>query len=200
LTNGAWQFDVVDNATDAGWETAMTATIDRRPVVAYTVGFPSGLLKIAVFNGASWDLTQIDSGAYGPGIAVDLDGYFHIVYPKNDPTNYNQWDLWYATNAPAGDWTKLLLDPGSNSQDDTGGFPSIAVDAHNNLHVTYCDFTAGSLMYARKFGGDDWQFAVADSIGGGLYSSLALDDAGGVHVSYENGETLRYAYCADCAK
>lgn len=194
----SWTFETVDAIGDGGWFTSLAITPDNRPVVNYVVGYPAGKAKLAEYDGGEWTLLQFDEGSYGGELAIDADGYFHVVYPKGDSVNGDLWDLWYATNAPAGEWSKLLLDPGANADDDTGGFPSIAIDADGGLHVFYKNFSSASLRYARKIG-DAWEFALADAIGGGAYSAVAIDDLGGVHVVYENGTDALYQYCETCA-
>jgi len=197
--NGAdWTYQDVDTSYDSGWFTDLTVTPDHQPAVIYGVGYFGGFLKLAVFDGTEWTITQIDEGYYGGSVAADADGYFHIAYSKEDPVNSDFWELWYATNAPAGQWTKFALDPGEDSEDDTGGYPSLVIDAGGGRHVVYRNFTGSALKYARHLG-DGWEITVADPIGGGLYTSAALDDAGGLHVCYENGTSILYAACAACA-
>jgi hypothetical protein len=200
LYDGAWSFDDADPTANSGYYTAMDVTSDGRPVILFVLSpvYPSGSLKIAEWTGTEWNILTIDEGTYGGGIAIDLDGYYHLAYSKNDPIHDGFWDLWYATNAPSGTWTKFALDPGENEDDDTGGFPAIAVDAQNGLHVTYRSFYQNALRYARNLNGT-WELYTADPIGSGMYSSLAIDDDGGVHVIYEGGAQIHYAYCATCA-
>ncbi|NLH48342.1 MAG: hypothetical protein GX444_07035 [Myxococcales bacterium] len=197
---GEWTFSDVDHTGESGFYSAMTATPDGRPVIDYTYVpvYPTGSNKIAEWTGSEWNILQVDSNTIGGDVAVDEDGYFHVAYSKIDSANSNLWDLWYATNAPEGDWTKIALDPGANDEDDTGGFPSIAVDPAGVLHVAYRHFSNDELRYARKIG-DTWETYAADAVGQGLYTSIAIDDDGGVHIAYEGGGYIRYSYCATCA-
>jgi len=195
-----WTFEDVDSTANSGYFTSMAVTPDGRPVIAYVLSpvYPTGFLKMAEWTGSEWTLSQIDESTIGNDIAIDKDGHFHLVYSKTDPVNTDYWDLWYATNAPDGAWTKFALDPGANNEDDTGGFPHIAIDSNNGVHVSYRHFTGNSLQYARNVNGD-WEFYIADPLGGGMYSSIAIDAAGGVHISYEDGTTIHHAYCEKCA-
>lgn len=198
-SEGNWTFSAVDTSNEAGWYTSIDATPDNRPVISYMAGgYPVGYMMVAEWTGTEWDLSNIDGNSIGNDVAVDADGYIHLVYSKVDPVNSNLWDLWYATNAPAGEWNKYALDSGASEEDDTGGFPHIAIDAEGGLHVSYRHFSVGALRYARNFSGE-WEFHVADNIGGGLYSSIAIDNEGGVHLTYEDGITVHYAYCETCA-
>jgi len=198
--NDQWSWAEADGANYGGFYTAMAVTPDNRPVVTHTIvpGIAVGYLQLAEWTGTEWDVSQLDGNSIGNDIIVDDDGFFHVVYSKVDPVNSNLWDLWYATNAPDGQWTKTAIDEGADNEDDTGGYPHIAIDDHGNLHVSYRHFGNNELKYARQVNGE-WEFHVADSIGGGLYSSIAIDDQGGVHVVYEDGITMHYAYCPTCA-
>jgi hypothetical protein len=196
-----WSFQIADQTADSGYFTSMALTPDLNPIIAYmSSGYPAGYLKMAAWTGSAWQLDQVDSNAIGNDIAIDADGYIHLIYSKLDPLNSNLWDLRYATNAPEGTWTKITLDPGGSDEDDTGGFPHIAIDDRGGLHVTYRHFTADLLRYARKAPGGEWEFYDADPLGSGLYSSIDIDDDGGVHVFYESAGYMRYAYCAACAQ
>ncbi len=198
LTGSSWTFLDIDTDGDCGWFTEMTVTPDGRPVIAYIRGYPAGYQNIMTYDDGDWDVVQVDDGSYGGEIVVTDDGYYHLAYPKGDPQNGDLWDLWYATNAPAGEWTKVMIDGGSDAEEDTGGFPAIAADADGGLHVTYRNFSLGALMYARKAPGGDWEYDVADAIGGGLYSDVEIDGNGVLHIAYENGTKLRYAVCDNC--
>lgn len=192
-----WTYQDVDTSYDSGWFTDLTITPDGKPAVIYGVGYFGGYLQLATFDGADWTIMQIDDGYYGGSIEADADGFFHIAYSREDPTNSEFWELWYATNAPDGQWTKSAVDPGADSEDDTGGFPSLVIDQGGGKHVFYRHFTGNALKYARNLG-DDWEITVADPLGGGLYTSSAVDAAGGLHVAYENGTAILYAYCSNC--
>jgi hypothetical protein len=195
--DGTWNFEILDDQGDCGWFTTMAATPAGMPVVTHIQGYPAGYLKVLTFDGTAWNPVQVDGGSYGADIAVDENGFYHLVYAKNDSVHAEVWDLWYTTNAPDGSWQKTLLDGGATEDEDTGGFPAVAIDANGGVHVTYRNFTKDALMYARNVTGE-WEYATADAIGGGLYSSLVADEDGGVHVVYENGNTLLYGLCATC--
>lgn len=76
-----------------------------------------------------------------------------------------------------------------------GGYTSIALDAGNDPHVSYHDFSNGDLRYAVRRDGA-WSTSMVDSAGlTGRETSLALDAQGRPHISYRDvtNEDLRYA-------
>ncbi|HPM78857.1 MAG TPA: hypothetical protein PK961_17340, partial [bacterium] len=187
---GSWAFEPVDTSYDSGWFTAMATTPDNRPVISYMAGgYPVGFLTLAEWTGTEWTLSSLDGNAIGSDVAVDSFGYLHLVYAKVDPQDANLWDLWYATNSPNGDWSKVALDAGENDSDDTGHQPHLVIDDDDNLHVSYRNGYYNELCYARKVG-DEWTIYTADGIGHGTYSSIALDGLGGVHIAYEDGQNI----------
>jgi hypothetical protein len=63
--------------------------------------------------------------------------------------------------------------------------PSLGVDAAGRVHVSYYDRTKGTLKYATNTTGA-WTASTVRSTGGvGDTTSLALDVAGKVHITYD---------------
>ncbi|MDP8225575.1 MAG: hypothetical protein P9L99_19600 [Candidatus Lernaella stagnicola] len=195
-----WTMQDVDTTSGSGWFNSMAATPTGDPQVAYVLSpaYPVGNLMLAAWTDKGWDIRTIDGNTVGVDLAIDADGYRHLVYSKIDPLNSNLWDLWYATDAPEGTWSKTALDSGDSEEDDTGGFPGIGVDAMGGLHVSYRHFSVGELRYARNVDGE-WEFFVADPLGLGMYTDLTVDLDGAVHVTYEDGFNLYHAWCENCA-
>src|SRR5574341_550706 len=86
-----------------------------------------------------------------------------------------------------------------DSEGDAGRYTSIALDSSGNPHISYYDATYSSLTYAVWTGSpwyDPWNISTPDSSGDvGRYSSMVLDSANRVHISYysaTNGD-LKYA-------
>ena len=77
-----------------------------------------------------------------------------------------------------------------------GGWTSLALDANNQPHISYYDFTNGDLKYAHK-DSLGWHIEIVASQGDvGTYTSLALDEEGNPHISYYDNSNadLMYAY------
>ncbi len=72
---------------------------------------------------------------------------------------------------------------------------SIALDSHDQVHVSFYDDTNDALRYANNLGGP-WATWTIDSGGNvGTYSSIALDSQDDVHISYydSTNSDLKYA-------
>ena len=94
-------------------------------------------------------------------------------------------------------WTITTVD----SQGDVD-YASIALDSSDKVHLSYYNFTytgplqkVGDLKYASNFSGE-WVISTVDTGGDvGAFSSIAVDSANKVHISYEDqiNHHLKYA-------
>lgn len=137
-----------------------------------------------------WSIRTIDeprqfSNLTSRSITID-GGQPHIAYGAD-----HLYHAWYDGK----EWRREIVD----SSPQVGEYASIAVDAGHRLHVSYYDSRNGRLKYAVKASaGSGWSSeTVGDPSGNnvGLYSSIAVDGAGKVHISYydlDNGD-LKYA-------
>jgi uncharacterized repeat protein (TIGR01451 family) len=153
-------------------------------------GMPGNNLAAEETIVTSWLLEVLGEGS-SPSLAVDSWGRVHLVYVHQAGTLR---ELRYVTNA-SGTWTNQVL-PG------TAGSTVIrcvlAVDSTDVVHVAYA--TETDLQYTNNRGGS-WQppeHAASKNVG--FWSlSMAVDRAGGVHVSYMDARGpasvgyLRYA-------
>ena len=136
-------------------------------------------------------------------IVIGPDGRRHITY-----LNPAGVDLRYATclsgcTSP-GNWQKLTIDQIGL----VGSYSSLAVGQDGVLHVSYYDRSNADLKYARCAAdcttAANWKkVTVAASGTVGLYTSLALESNGRVHLSsffaQLGGGALHYATCnANC--
>ncbi|OQX18769.1 MAG: hypothetical protein BWK80_37745 [Desulfobacteraceae bacterium IS3] len=158
-----------------------------------------GKLKYAANASGVYAITVADTnekmGSYytqpgKPSIVIDASEKVHISYysPELDTTYYRpEGDLKYATNA-SGVWTNETVD----EYDDAGMYSSIAADSSGNIHISYYAGkwnaayyrSEGSLNYVNNASGEWISEAVDNQNDTGLYSSLLIDDAGYVHISY----------------
>jgi hypothetical protein len=74
-----------------------------------------------------------------------------------------------------------------------GHFPRVLIDPHRTLHITMYDMMNQKVMYAtRSLEDAEWQFSHVNpdmKVKEGLFSSLALDSKGRIHVAYMNAAT-----------
>jgi len=72
-------------------------------------------------------------------------------------------------------------------------FPSLAVDANSNLHVSYADNLGGLKYGFRPAGSSRWYTMVLDKQLGQLTTHLALDASNNPHICYTPG-IIKYAH------
>jgi hypothetical protein len=149
-------------------------------------------LKLATQTPDGWVISVIDTmgfntAAYDNPLAVAMDGYdrLHIVYFDDSNLETDGPYLKYATNT-SGTWTKSILLHRAY-------YPAIAVDKNNKVHIVYAG-SGGGLDYANNILGN-WAFTAIDTVSGLVLSDIAVDDAGGIHVSYNDSAhgLLKYA-------
>jgi hypothetical protein len=189
-----WVKKTVDSTGAVGYYSSIAADSENGIHISY-YDSTNGDLKYAYKpSGGSWNNETIDSigdiGGYS-SIAVDgLDG-IHISY-----FDYTNEDLKYAYKPSGGSWTIEIVD----SIGDVGRNSSIAVDGSNGVHISYRHDVFSwetDLKYAYKPSGGSWTNYTVDSIDNvGEYSSIDVDGAGGVHISYYDytNTDLKYAY------
>ena len=151
--------------------------------------------KYATNASGSWVLTELEpccgNSFYDTSIALDSSDYVHSSYYAS---NYGQPDLKYATNA-SGSWVIAVVD----SEGMVGSDNSIALDAAGHAHISYLDYylifhdDESDLKYATNASGF-WITTTVDFGGDvGYNTSIALDTAGHVHISYRGNIKLKYA-------
>jgi hypothetical protein len=123
-------------------------------------------------------------------LALDSNNSPHITY--YDLTNTA---LKHAFKSPIDAWVSEFADNSAA----VGQFNSLWVQNPTTLYVTYYDATNGNLMFAQK-NGNTWAAPVildgaVPSVDVGQYTSMAVDKAGNIHVSYYDvtNSDLKYA-------
>jgi hypothetical protein len=140
--------------------------------------------------------TGLSSGSYNVDLTVYNDGTNRIPYVA---VCINGNPVRVATRNPStGAWSSELVT--DDSHPGTGA-PSIAVDSHGGLHVSFCEMVSSeyNLMYAVKAAGGSWLLQTVDpggaSVNVGEYSSILIDSSDGVHIAYydRTNKDLKYA-------
>jgi len=148
----------------------------------------------------SWDVsTAEDAGHDGwdNRITLDSTGRPHMV--AIDPLEFNGSGIEYYGLEDDGTWTVEQVGSGPQTYKYA---TSIAVAPDGTPWITYHDGSTGELKLAQRTA-EGWSIEVVDDRGRtGLFSEIAIDDAGGQHISYleQTGETtgtVHYAFRPD---
>jgi len=193
--SGSWETFKIDETGAVGLYTSIAIDSSDKVHISY-YDATNQRLKYATKapSSISWDIKTIDDtasvGLY-TSIAIDSGDKVHISY--YDATNR---DLKYITNATAsGAWqTPVTVD----STGFVGQYTSIAIDSSDKVHISYYDATFRDLRYATNATGI-WQiisfknvFSILGDIG--QYSSIAIDQSDGVHISYFDATNFDLKY------
>jgi PKD repeat protein len=215
----SWQIETVDWVDNTTGCDSIALDSNDYPHMSY-LEHTNYDLKYARWTGSSWNIETVDSGDYVGWysyIAIDGDDNPHISYHDY----HHNYDLKYATKAnlranrppvadagpdqtanagdtvqfdgsgsydPDDDWETAVVD----SDGETGGYSSTALDINNYPHMSYYDYDNGSLRYAR-WTGSTWLKDTVDSADYPGHTSLALDSGGNPHISYKGDSALKYA-------
>ncbi len=195
---GVWTPSTVDAAGTAGQYSSIAVDGAGGVHIAYHESSAGDLRYAYKPSGGAWELELIDAtGDAGEflSLALDAAGGAHVSYHDNVSDA-----LRYAYRNPGtGEWANVLVE--SVIGHDIGESSSIAVDSTGGVHISYyAEETTFDLRYAyRAPGGGGWAISTVDDVGNtGLYSSIEIDGARGVHISYRNATDgdLMYAYRA----
>jgi hypothetical protein len=181
-TSGSWEIEVVDFSADVGRYSSIAIDANDNVHISY-YDASNGDLKYASNTSGGWEIEVVDFsadvGRYS-SIAIDSAGKRYISY--FDATN---GDLRIAVK-DGGGWSHEIVD----SSDEAGHYTSIAVDNADIVHVSYNVQAAGAsttdyfLKHAQGTPGA-WTTEVVDGSGSaGTYTSIAVDTADALHISY----------------
>lgn len=173
----AWITDTVSSNVGGQGYTSLALGPDDLPHISYFDTTGPGLIY-AYQNGTSWFTETVDSTYAGCFSSIQLDsaGLPRISYFACGPVR----DLKYARRDGVG-WVVETVE----STGDVGWYTSLALDAVDHPHISYCDLTNGVLKHAAS-DGSLWNLATVDRSGiVGTASSLALDQADVPHIGYQ---------------
>lgn len=185
---GAWMTETVDNAGDVGGYSSIALDSAGRVHISY-YDYTNDNLKYATNSSGTWITAVLDSpGSVGSftAIAADISDNLHISY--YDDTNDT---LKYATNA-SGTWVTASIGPAN-----WPGFTSIALDPSGHVYIT-CIASNDLRLYTNAAGTWDSETIdndVADNSNSGMYTAVAADAAGDIHIAYmdKSEGSLKYA-------
>lgn len=156
-------------------------------------------------GGTTWALQNVSADVFrgnpARALAIDATDRIHLCY----------WDaasstLKYATRTMGGAWSFESIATAADVNHKWVASCSLALDNTGGVHLIYPDYewaatatgpTILSLMYAVKAAGSaSWTKTSVVQDGHGERLSLAIDVAGGVHISYGGTLYVWYAYLA----
>ena len=178
--SGTWDWEYVDVGVtyDVREMPALAIDPDGKAHVAYITYTSSTVeyrLYYATNESGTWIQEMIDptNNAFpNTSIALDADGYVHIVYQSTYPR--------HATNA-GGAWATEIIDPASGYGENN----ALIIDDGGNLHVSYCNYLGTNLRYATD-GSGTWDIETVASPIWNWYAptALAIDPDGYAHGFY----------------
>ena len=201
--SGIWTTTTVDGSTRVGEYAALAFNTDGLPFISY-YDVTNKKLKLAYHNGIAWQLMFVPDHPLVP--TMPEEDIEQIEESSDQPVQKTFEEEFRSLLRP---WLEPLLEPEPDVQvpnfdyDESPGVgkhTSIEVDYLNRIHITFLDDLDSSFWYVRWTGGSDWNFKLVDYYPDrkrvGLWSSIAVDDSLGVHISYmsEKYDSLKYAY------
>jgi len=206
---GDWYIDTVDDYMgyhDELINTSIDLDSEEGPQCVFLTNGRDKNLIYAKLIGQEWILQNLLINDIFPGkmsFALDADdlGHLSIHQRLDDPDHIYENDtvLSYATN-DSGVWGTEVIDYGSGSFWGVGRFSSLAVDSNNNMHISYqsgySDEAESRWLRYITNGNGTWEIQGEEgcSLGSesGMYSSIALDNDGQVHISHPGCDTENY--------
>jgi hypothetical protein len=195
-TSETWLSETVDDAVSAGSNPCIQADWWGEVHISYLDAWDHAL-KYADKGPGGWRHSTVDwANMFGNGadvsMALDSQNRVHIGYydSAGGPFPREEGMLKYATDAD-GVWQIQSIDRSPV----LGGFPALALDSADKVHVAYFDAAGFALKYATNYLGR-WDISTVERVGDGIGSiSIAVDVADRVHIAYTDGmqQALKYA-------
>ena len=179
---GVWRVETPDPQYLSGHYTSVDVDSSNTPHIGYR--FYSGhSIRYASRTGGSWSISEFETDPdMEADISMRLDshGLPHFSYWDGEFTG-EPHDLKYA-HFNGSTWATTIVD----SPGDVGRGSSIALDSHQNPHISYYDQTNVTLKYAA-FDGAAWHVQTLDNcetIAFNFRSAIAVDSRDHVHIVY----------------
>ncbi len=183
-TSGIWVTDIVNALDNYCLDISLALDMSGNVHISYVKAY-SGIYYATNTSG-NWAVEIVDSLNSSMGstsIAIDSNGFAHNSY--KDPFT---GDFKYATNTQ-GSWLNMQVDTSYSS---LGNYSSIALDRNNKVYIAYDK--AGHLNYITNKTGLWISEIVDNNISVGDYTSLSIDEADNLHISYYDRENIALKY------
>jgi hypothetical protein len=180
---------IVDSTGGGGLNSSLAFGPGGQPSIAYR-NLSDYHLKYAVFDGALWQITTLDSThvTWNPSLAFLAAGRPAIAY-----YDYTEEAVKYAEQLDGPVWNFSVV---ANVGSTLGAVrPSLAISPGGRPAVAFMDIASPAVRFAY-YNGTTWHVSVVDrSSDSGQFASLAFTPAGQPSASYydsANGD-LKYA-------
>lgn len=179
-TGTKWNIQTVDDSGYSGAFPSLALDSQNNPHISYRA---RSMLKYASWTGLEWTFRSIGStGEFG--------SYNSLVFDANDNPKLSYKETWDSELRYASfngrDWIIYTVDSVGSEIGSSGSYNSLALDVFGNPHICYMQsIPSGGLKYAH-YNGSSWHLETIDSGGAGVGfdTSIAVDSAGRVHISY----------------
>ncbi len=165
----------LDTEADCGDEIDLAVTADGDAHISYST--KSGAVKWYFVGSTN---STVDEAGSASAIAVSDLGSVFVSYAKGD-------GLYFATTQGAGGFSPVQVDSGKVGENSSIAYSGSAA------HIAYYDQGAGNLKHASNADGSWVSSIIDDRNDVGKVPSIALDEAGGVHITYYGSPSLYYA-------
>ena len=190
--DGQWQIESVGSGPQTyKFATSVAVAPDGTPYITYH-SQQGRDLAIASRTGGVWEIELIeeegDTGLFAE-LVIDGSGRFHVSYLER--TSGTSGTVKYATRASVSEpWTISEVDTLDNLSFGQVGARNITAIDMDSLGTPWIAYTDTSELMVAALDGDSWRTQRVAEPGArslGQLVSLAVDDDGGVHVTYFEG-------------
>jgi len=181
-----WQTELIWGSSYAGTE-GSDIVIDSSDLCHVSFA-RSGILYYSFQTSSPdvWNTEVVTPMVYGTWTSLGLDssGYPNISTYANDELLFVEWS--------GSSWTSETV----SSVGDEGDCNSLVIDQSGKPHIAFCAYSpTGAVRYSYRDEYGVWQTMTVDDTMGNYPqgTSLAMDDQGYPHISYNTSSEIRYA-------
>jgi hypothetical protein len=203
--DGTWKKQAIQLNSDViGYYTSIALDPSDNPSISfYEYRGPAGSgisvrLRVVTWSGQNWRVETVDgdnqSGKFN-AIAADAQGHLHVAYGNvSGLIGGMRYAFWNGSS-----WRFEILEGlRENNFGYVGQASCIAVDQNGIPHVSYMNYTDGTVKYAVRTGGT-WSIQAVDRVQHAAYpdrNGIALDEESHPYISYHDAGqgTVRLAY------
>ena len=179
----AWIVSRADTNNDTGLSTSLVLDPNDEPYISY-LDQTNGIIRVAHRVAGVWSsepIAFVGSEEGDTGIAIGRNGAVYVSFVRGDPPTVEM-----ATRMSS-NWSVARVDAGYSE-----GYASLTLDSMGNPVIAYTG-SNGWLRYAA-WNGSSWRLETVDAMSViSRYTDVAIDPAGGPHISYYADGVLRYA-------